>query len=105
MLKTIPVAVNNHQLRCIKATDYKPLDITEPHLPCHCCGMKGSWYVEKLTAERRARPKDDQTARRVCRKCYDAVVRWFRALALSLPGMIDFIGMEPTFSEYREVQQ
>jgi hypothetical protein len=78
----------------IHATEYKPLDIPEPHVHCHCCGKKGSWYVEKLTAERRARPKDKQSARRVCWKCYDAAVRRDRASAPPLPGMIDLVGME-----------
>jgi len=78
----------------VHATDYKPLDIPEPHVPCYCCRKKGSWYVEKLTAERKARPKDDQAARRVCRKCYDIAVRRDRAAAPPLPGMIDLHGME-----------
>jgi len=78
----------------IHATDYKPLDIPETHVPCYSCGKKGSWYVEKLTAERRARPKDERAARRVCRKCFDAAVRRDRAAAPPLPGMIDLHGME-----------
>ena len=78
----------------IHAVDYKRLDIPEPHTPCHCCKRKGSWYVEKLTAARKARPKDDQAARRLCRKCYDAVVRKDRAAAPPLPGVIDLLGME-----------
>ncbi len=78
----------------IHATEYKPLDVPEPHIPCFVCGKKGSWYGEKLTTERRARPKDKQIARRVCRKCYDAVVRKDRAAAPPLPGVIDLLGME-----------
>ena len=49
----------------------------------------GSWYVEKLTAERRARPKDQPDARRVCRKCYDIAVRRDRAAAPPLPEVIN----------------
>ena len=66
VLKTGTGAVNNH-LPLIHSTDYKQLDIPEPHISCFSCGKKGSWYVEKLTAKRRTRPKDKQAARRVCR--------------------------------------
>ncbi len=78
----------------IHAVDYKRLDIPESHTPCHCCGRKGSWYVEKLTTARKARPKDEQAARRLCRKCYDAIVRKDRAAAPPLPGVIDLLGMK-----------
>lgn len=78
----------------IHATDYKSLNFPEPHVPCYCCGKKGSWYVEKLTVERKARLKDDQAARRVCRKCYDAAVRRNHAAAPPLPSMIDLPDME-----------
>ena len=78
----------------IHAIDYKPLEIPEPHVPCFACGKRGSWYVEKLTAERRARPKDDQAARRVCRKCYDAAVHRDRAAAPPLPGVINLGNLE-----------
>ncbi|MCX6689860.1 MAG: hypothetical protein NTZ39_09280 [Methanoregula sp.] len=92
VLQTTPSAAKHD--RTIRAHDYKPLDIPEPHASCFSCGKKGSWYVEKLTAERRARPKDDQAARRVCRKCYDAAVRRDRAAAPPLPGVIDLSDME-----------
>jgi len=82
------------QVPHIRATDYKSLECPEPHVPCFSCGKKGSWYVEKLTAERRARPKDDQAARRLCRKCYDAAGSRNRASAPPLPGVIDLAGME-----------
>ncbi len=78
----------------IHAVDYKRLDIPEPHTPCHCCGRKSSWYVEKLTAARKVRPKNEQGARRLCRKCYDAAVRRDCAAVPPLPGMIDLVGME-----------
>ncbi len=32
----------------IHAVDYKRLDIPEPRTTWHCCGRKGSWYVENL---------------------------------------------------------
>ncbi len=100
VLKTHTGAVNNHPHSHppqIHATEYKPLDIPEPHVHCHCCGKKGSWYVEKLTAERKARPKDERAARRVCRMCYDAAVHRDRASAPPLPGMINLLGMERHF--------
>jgi len=84
----------NGQVPHIHATDYKPLDVPEPRVPCHCCGKKGSRYVEKLTAERKARPKDKQEARKLCRKCYDAAAQRDHAAVSPLPGMIDLVGME-----------
>ncbi|GAB6286712.1 MAG: hypothetical protein STSR0009_29150 [Methanoregula sp.] len=78
----------------IHATDYKRLDCPEPHVPCFSCGKNGSWYVEKLTSERKARLTDQQAARRVCRKCYDAAVCRDRAASPPLPGVIDLVGME-----------
>ena len=57
---SIPSAVNKDQVRPIKAHDYKKLEPPEPKTPCYACGKKGSWYVEKFTEERRARPKDQQ---------------------------------------------
>jgi hypothetical protein len=29
---------------------------------CYACWKKGSWFIEKFTKERRARPKDQQDA-------------------------------------------
>ena len=78
----------------IHAVDYKSLDCPEPHVPCYSCQKKGSWYVEKLTSERKARPTDQQAARRLCRTCYDAAVCRDRAASPPLPGVIDLVGME-----------
>lgn len=83
----IPPAVN--KVRPIRARDYKKLEIPEPKTPCYACGKKGSWYVEKLTAERRARPKDQQIARRVCRSCYNEAVRAEQMASVPLPGTVD----------------
>ena len=48
------------------ARDYKILDFPE-HTPCFTWGGSWSRYVEKLTAERKARPKGEQAARRICK--------------------------------------
>jgi len=45
--------------------------------------------VEKLTAERRARPKDQQTARRICRTCYNEAVKAEQTASVPLPGTVD----------------
>jgi ribosomal protein S14 len=45
--------------------------------------------VEKLTPERRARPGDEQHARRLCRACYTAAVKTEQMAVVPLPGMID----------------
>ncbi|GAB6286459.1 MAG: hypothetical protein STSR0009_26600 [Methanoregula sp.] len=89
-----PTTVTITERQPIHATDYKRLLCPEPHVPCFSCGKNGSWYVEKLTAERKARPKDEQAARRVCRKCYDAAVRRDRAASPPLPGVIDLAGIK-----------
>jgi len=83
----LPPAVN--KVRPIRARDYKKLEIPEPKTPCWSCGRKGSWYVEKLTAERRARPKDQQTARRICRTCYNEAVKAEQTASVPLPGTVD----------------
>jgi hypothetical protein len=82
-------AVNKDQVRPIKARDYKKLEIPEPKIPCYSCGKKGSLYVEKFTAERRARPKDRQEARRICRSCYNEAVKAVQTASVPLPGAVD----------------
>lgn len=70
----------------VNARHYKPLELPEPKTACYACGKKGSWYVEKLTAERKARPKDQQDAHRICRACYKAAVKDAQMAAVLLPG-------------------
>jgi len=53
------------------------------------CGKKGSSHVEKFTAERKARPKDQRDARRVCKACYKAAVRAEQEASVPLPGTVD----------------
>ena len=84
-----PPAVNKDRVRPIRARDYKKLEIPEPKTPCYSCGKKGSWYVEKFTAERRARPKDRQEARRICRSCYNEAVKAEQMASVPLPGAVD----------------
>jgi len=89
VLKTGSGAERPVQPRLIRAKDYKKLEPPEPKTPCYSCGKKGSWYVEKLTAERRARPKDGQEARRICRSCYQAAVKAEQMASVPLPGTVD----------------
>jgi hypothetical protein len=77
------------QPRAIRARDYKKLEPPESKTPCYVCGKKGSWYVEKYTAERRARPKDRQEARRICRSCYNEAVKAEQTASVPLPGTVD----------------
>jgi len=83
---TVPAAKQEHTIR---ARDYKPLDPPELNTPCYSCGKKGSWYVEKLTAERKARAKEQQDARRICKVCYKEAVRAEQMASVPLPGTID----------------
>ena len=87
------------QGRAIKARDYNLLEQPEPRSACYACGKKGSWYVEKFTAERRARPKDQQDARRVCKGCYKAAVKSEQAASVPLPGTFDIIRCERVTAE------
>jgi hypothetical protein len=84
-----PPVVNKDQPRSIKAGDYKKLEIPEPKTPCWSCGKKGSRYVEKYTKERRARPKDRQEARRICRSCFNEAVKTEQTASIPLPGTMD----------------
>ena len=89
-----PVAGIPTERRSITATDYKKLEIPEGRTLCYCCDRKGAWYVEKLTAERKARPKDQQDARRVCKFCYNAAVQKKRTESPPLPGTIPLASMQ-----------
>jgi hypothetical protein len=80
--------------RSIKAADYKKLELPEGRTVCYCCGKKGALYIEKLTAERKARPKDQQEARRICKVCYLEAARKYRAGIPPLPGIISLVSME-----------
>ncbi|MDO8871475.1 MAG: hypothetical protein Q7V05_01930 [Methanoregula sp.] len=76
------------QERTIRANDYKKLDSSEPKTACYVCGRKGSWFIEKYTHERRARSKDQQDARRVCRSCYNDAVKAEQMASVPLPGTV-----------------
>jgi hypothetical protein len=89
VLKTGSGAERPDQSRTIRARDYKKLEPPESKTACYVCGKKGSWYVEKLTSERRARPKDRQEARRVCRSCYNEAVKAEQTASVPLPGTVD----------------
>ena len=84
-----PSAVNKDPPRTIRARDYKKLEPPEPKTACYACGKKGSWYVEKLTAERRARPRDRQAARRICRSCFNEAMKAEQMASVPLPGTVD----------------
>ena len=92
--ETQPVAGIPTERRSITATDYKKLEIPEGRTLCYCCGRKGAWYVEKLTAGRKARPKNEQDARRVCKFCYNAAVQKKRTESPPLPGTISLTSMQ-----------
>jgi len=72
----------------IRARDYKLLESPETRTQCSVCGKKGSAYVEKFTAERKARPKDQQGARRICKACYKVAVKVEQESCCSLPGIV-----------------
>ena len=79
--------------RVVFAHDYKPL-IPPERTKCFACGAEWSYYVEKLTDERRRRK--DKSARRICRRCYERAKRVAQeqATAAILPGTFDLSRME-----------
>jgi len=89
VLKTRPGAEKPDLPRPIRAKDYKKLEVPEPKTLCWSCGKKGSRYVEKYTAERRARPKDQQQARRICRSCFNEAVNAEQTASVPLPGAVE----------------
>lgn len=84
-----PLAAKQNVFRAIAVADYKHLNPPEPQTACFVCGKSGAWFVEKLTAERKARSKDQQSARRVCRSCYQAAVKAEQMAKQPLPGTLD----------------
>ncbi len=84
-----PAASTAKRTLTIRARDYKPLELPEPKSVCSVCGKKGSSYVEKFTAERKARPRDQQDARRICKACYKAAVKTEQEASVPLPGTVD----------------
>jgi hypothetical protein len=86
VLETTPSAAK--QEHTIRAHDYKILNSSEPKTACYVCGRKGSWYIEKYTNERRARSKDKQEARRVCRSCFNDAVKFEQMAPVPLPGIL-----------------
>ncbi len=77
----------------INARDFKLLDVPE-HTPCSVCGDPWTHYVEKLTEERRKRPKNQQQPHQVCKRCYATAKRKAQASAVILPGTYDLARLE-----------
>jgi hypothetical protein len=80
--------------KIIHARDYKPLEFPE-QTPCFVCGRSPSWFIEKLTAERKARPKDQWEGRRICRKCYQEIKARDQEACRMLPGTVEVSRMQP----------
>ena len=83
---TTPAAKKDRKIR---AGDYKKLEVPEPKTPCYACGKKGSRYIEKYTKERRARPRDQQEARRICRSCFNEALKGEQMASVPLPGTVE----------------
>jgi hypothetical protein len=95
------VGLNDHsaignptERRTILSTDYKKLEFPESRTICYSCGRRGAWYVEKLTPGRKARTKDQQDARRICKACFNAAVQRKRTESPPLPGTIFLASMQ-----------
>lgn len=81
------------QQQILRASDYKPLEAPE-HTACFVCGRSPTWFVEKLTASRKARPMEERGARRICRKCYEAAKVRDQEACRMLQGTFDLSRME-----------
>ncbi len=77
----------------IRPQDYKPLEVPD-HTFCRVCGHPWTHYVEKLTVERKNRPKDCWQPYQVCRNCYDRAKVRAQQSATILPGTVDPARME-----------
>ena len=77
----------------ITAKDYKPLDFPE-HTPCFVCSALWSHHIEKLTESRKARSKDQQQARRICKTCYRTAKKKAQRAARVLPGAFEVSRLE-----------
>jgi len=86
-----PVPARSDRPLRIDARDYKPLVPPEKRA-CDACGAPWSFYVEKLTDERRRRK--DKTARRICKACYSRARQDAREHATVLPGTFDLARAE-----------
>lgn len=83
----------------IKATDYKPLEVPD-HTYCRLCGNPWTHYVEKLTEERKRRPKDQWKPYQICKHCYEKAKRRAQQAATILPGTCDPARMERLTSPF-----
>jgi hypothetical protein len=90
----IPATGNPTERRTILVTDYKKLEFPESRTVCYSCGRRGAGYVEKLTPARKARPKNRQDARRICKACFNAAVQRKRTESPPLPGTILLASMQ-----------
>ncbi len=77
----------------INPRDYKPLEVPD-HAPCSLCGSTWTHYVEKLTEERKRRPKDQWKTYQICKRCYAAAKRKAQESAVILPGTYDLARLE-----------
>lgn len=88
VLKTEPFAEKPEPARSIDVRDYKKLESSEPKTACYVCGRTDHWFIEKYTNERRARSKDQQEARRVCRSCFNDAVKVEQMALVPLTGTV-----------------
>jgi len=66
------------------------MQVNRERLKC----ISGIPEVLYASGERRARPKDQQDARRVCRSCYKAAVKAEQEASVPLPGTVDIFRCE-----------
>ena len=83
----------------IMAKDYKPLEVPD-HTYCRLCGNPWTHYVEKLTEERKRRPKDQWKPYQICKYCYARAKEQAQKAATILPGTCDPARMERLTSPF-----
>jgi hypothetical protein len=77
----------------INPLDYKPLEVPD-HTYCRLCGNSWTHYVERLTEERKRRPKDQWQPYQICKRCYARAKKRAQQSATILPGTCDPARME-----------
>jgi hypothetical protein len=83
----------------IKAKDYKPLEVPD-HTYCRLCGNPWTHYIEKLTEERKRRPKDQWQPYQICKHCYARAKEKAQKASTILPGTCDPARMERLTSPF-----
>jgi hypothetical protein len=83
---------NTSQKFEVDPDDYKKLDMSLRG-PCNLCGSRYVEYIEKVTEDRR-KNRNNEPARRICKKCLAKAKKKKSETFRSLPGILNTAGMK-----------